>query len=175
MPGDPDPHPKHEHPPTAFRPVAGLLACALPGLGHVALGQTTRGIVIAAGVLGLFFSGLFIGGIDVVDSRDSRLWFLGQAAVGPVAFITDRVHQSRFKIVEDARLRSAWPMEAREPDGSARLLDPANPNDRPPKVKSLAKVHELGTLFTTLAGFLNVIVVLDALLPPLHRLRGGRA
>ncbi|TVQ62164.1 MAG: TM2 domain-containing protein [Phycisphaerales bacterium] len=175
MPGEPDTHPKHEHPPTGFKPLAGLLACALPGLGHLYLGQTRRALAIGAGVLGLFFLGVFIGGIDSVDRREDPLWFLGQAVVGPVAFITDRVHQQHFKVVDDGWLRSAWPHEAREPDASPRLVDPTNPADRPPSVKGVAKTNELGTLFTTLAGFLNLIVILDALMPPLHRLREGRA
>lgn len=164
--------------PVVVRPLAGLLAMVLPGLGHVVLGQVRRGVLIAGGVLGLFAAGLFIGGIDAVDSREDRLWFLGQACVGVVAFGVDHLHQHRFKVDDDGVLRSAWPGEVRQADGTPALADPADPSQRPPNIKGLAKMNELGTLFTTLAGFLNIIVVLDALFPPAHRLRvrvrGGR-
>jgi hypothetical protein len=39
-----------------------------------------------------------------------------------------------------------------------QTIDPAYP----PYVKSLSRTNELGTLFTTIAGFMNVIVVIDA-------------
>ena len=45
---------------------------------------------------------------------------------------------------------------ARTPDG--RTIAPAYPS----YVKAVPRSNELGTLFTTIAGFLNVIVVIDA-------------
>src|SRR5690606_31399650 len=65
--------------------LAGLVAAVLPGAGHVYLGEVRRGILAAVGVLGLFFGGMLLGGIDVIDSREDRLWFFVQALVGPVA------------------------------------------------------------------------------------------
>src|SRR5207244_3626162 len=72
-----------------FEPAAGVLACVFPGLGHWVLGERWRAMAIAAGVLGLFFGGMLIGGIDVVDSREDTIWFVGEALVGPVAFGVD--------------------------------------------------------------------------------------
>jgi hypothetical protein len=43
--------------------------------------------------------------------------------------------------------------------GQVRLATGA---DRPPNVKSLGRVNELGTLFCTIAGMLNLIAVIDA-------------
>lgn len=162
------------HPPVVVRPIAGVLALVLPGLGHLYLGQIRRGQYIALGILSLFLGGLLIGGIDAIDSREDRLWFLGQACVGPLAFVVDHLHQNNFKVNDEGVLRSAWPHEGRNPDATPRPLDPANPADRPPNIKGIAKVNELGTLFITLAGFLNIIVVLDALFPAAHRLRPSR-
>jgi TM2 domain-containing membrane protein YozV len=168
--------------PEPFQPVALLLAFLLPGLGHWYLGQTRRATLIASGVLGLFVAGVFIGGVSCVDRRDNLIWFLGQALNGPVAFATDYVHQHRFKVFAPSRgntfdLRPANPDEARDPETgnavrisgadtdhptattrSGRPIDPAYP----PYVRSLSRMNEMGTLFTTIAGFLNVICMIDA-------------
>ena len=150
----------------AFEPVAGLLACVLPGLGHWFLGERWRAAAIAAGVLGLFLGGLLIGGIDVVDSREDTIWFAGQALVGPVAFGVDYVHQNHFKVHDGAKVRTANPGETRDPQGNAA---PARNGEPPPNSKSLGRMNEMGTLFCTIAGMLNLIVIIDALL---HAKRG---
>lgn len=129
-----------------FDPLPGLLAIIFPGAGHFFRGEPRRAFGIAAGVLGLFFGGLLIGGIDVVDSKEDRLWFVGQAMVGPVAIITDQIHQKALKV--DGQLP--------EPGTVANL----------PATRSIGKVNEIGTLFATIAGMMNLIVILDAFLPP---------
>lgn len=157
--------------PSGLDPIAGILALAFPGAGHWFQGERKRGLLIAAGVLGLFFGGLLIGGVDVVDSRQDRLWFLGQALVGPVAFATDYVHQSRLKGVDRAGVvRSPLPSEVRGPNG---VLQPAPAGAEPPLSKSLGKMNEIGTLYCTIAGMLNLIVVIDAAFPTRRRARGS--
>lgn len=132
----------------------------------------------------MFFGGVLIGGIDVVDRREDFVWFLGQALVGPIAYGTDYVHQNYIKVRDPntGQLRSAHPYEIRDPrtrqaievrdpeTGAPReFLDPrsgqlrmSTPADRPPNKKSLGRVNEIGTLFATLAGMLNLICMIDA-------------
>jgi hypothetical protein len=163
-----------------------LLAAALfPGLGHFISGERARGGLVALGVLGLFFGGMFVGGIDVIDSKENRVWFIGQALVGPLAFGVDWVHQEHFKgydpsvrgIVNAADLarmsrRSAYPDEKRVIEeistnqGKFRVpvFVKAEPGSAPNR-SSVGKVNELGTLFATLAGMLNLIAVIDAGFP----------
>ncbi len=131
-----------------LEPFAAILAYVLPGLGHLALGKPKRAACIFCGVMGLFFGGLFIGGIDAVDRKEDFWWFVGQAGVGPVAFVVDRVHQNWFK-VED------------ESEASVRrsMLPDENPRNR----KSLGHPNEIGALYATIAGMLNIICVLDCL------------
>ncbi len=159
-----------------LQPVAAILAAAFPGLGHLYLGHALRGVCISVGVMGLFTTGLLIGGISCIDRRDNFIWFLGQALVGPPTFAVDYAHQNWFKVRDMNILRSARPDEARDPDtGSPTpiFLDNGVPTARtakgetispayPPYVKSLGRTGELGTLFITIAGFMNVIVVVDA-------------
>ena len=80
--------------------LAGLVAAAIPGAGHIYLGEVRRGILAAVGVLGLFFGGVLLGGIDVIDRKEDPWWFVGQALVGPIAFGVDWYHQTQLK---------AWP------------------------------------------------------------------
>ncbi|MCL4220170.1 MAG: hypothetical protein KJZ65_02250 [Phycisphaerales bacterium] len=76
---------------------AGILGLLFPGAGHLYLGQRRRGVLACIGVLGLFLGGLLIGGIDVVDRKEDKWWFLGQALVGPLTFAVDYYHQNHLK------------------------------------------------------------------------------
>ena len=76
---------------------AGVCAMLFPGLGHLYRGEPKRGILAAIGVLGMFFGGMLIGGVDVIDSREDKWWFYGQAFVGPLAFGVDWYHQNQLK------------------------------------------------------------------------------
>lgn len=128
------------------QPVAGVLAFLFPGAGHAFLGQPRRAALIAASILALFFSGVLIGGVDIVDRKDDPFWFLGQACIGPTAFVVDRFHQS---------------MKVADPAARTGLRAP-HPDEKPRYEKSLGKVNEIGALFATLAGLLNLIAVIDA-------------
>lgn len=145
----------------AFRPLALLAAVAIPGLGHFVAGERARGGWIALGVLGLFFGGILLGGIDTVDSKEDRAWFYGQAVVGPIAFGVDYVHQNHFKVKDarSGRMRTAYPDEGRGGDGRPVA------GGRPPNSKSIGKMNEIGTLYSTIAGMLNLIAILDAGFP----------
>lgn len=131
-------------------PVPALLAILLPGLGHFALGERRRAAMICAGVLGLFFGGILIGGIGVIDKKEDFWWFVGQACVGPVAFGADWVHQNRFKVVDPATGRRIT------------APPPPDPDAKPAYSKPIGRMHEIGALYAALAGLLNLIAVIDA-------------
>lgn len=179
MPTDPAPPG-----PQPIQPIAAVLAFLFPGAGHFYLGHRNRAGAIVLGVLGLFAGGMLIGGIDVVDRREDFVWFLGEAIVGPLAFGVDAYHQNVLKAYDPEKLgqnalvkRSAHPDETREIQPhqvlskAARttttvnlpVFRPARPGERPPNSKSVGRVNELGTLFCTIAGMLNLICIIDAL------------
>jgi len=195
------PHqPAEEH----FQPVAGLLAFVLPGLGHAWLGDTKRGLLIAAGILGLFFGGLLVAGLDAVDSglyfankiRASQgkaphqseggdaIWFAGQMFVGPVAFAVDAVHQYGFKIREPIagngaafKFRPPLPDEERQSSGpNVGMSNGRSPSNVPSYRRALGRVGEIGTLCAMLAGLLNLIAIIDATwhAPRLGRVRRAK-
>lgn len=179
--------------PDQWQPVAAVLAALLPGLGHAYLGETRRALYIASGILGLFFGGVLIGGIDSVDRKEDKVWFFGQALVGPIAFGVDAIHQNYFKGYDADKIRAVedldrFPKRNPNPDETIRvetmslpvrgnqnpsataatvsvrvpLLVPAPPGQAPPLTTSLGRVNELGTLYSTIAGMLNLIVIIDA-------------
>lgn len=123
----------------AWRPGAAFLAWVLPGLGHLFMGQRTRGWLIMFGTFFLITCGLLIGGIDVVDMQRDRLWFIAQAFNGPITFILDFLNQAFLKTAEEAT--------------QARLT-------------SLGNINATGTLYIALAGLMNLVVMLDALAGP---------
>lgn len=122
-----------------FNPMAGVLAWLWPGLGHISLGQRRRGGFIMFGVLFLFLGGLLIGGIDCVDRQRDFLWFLAQAVCGPIAFAADWINQNAIQSLASA-----------QPDRYYRFI-------------ALNKPNEMGTLFSALAGLMNLVVILDAM------------
>lgn len=145
---DPEPQPD-----VGFDPVAGVLALAFPGAGQMFRGEFRRGVLVAAGVLGLFFGGLLIGGLATVDSRsqrtETRLSFIGQSFVGPLAWGVNGLHQQFFK-------------EWQSLEG---MVVPASPSGAKYS-QSIGRPHEIGVLYGLLAGMINFIAILDALLPP---------
>ena len=123
--------------------LAPILAWVGPGLGQWSLGHRGRALRIAAGLLLLYVGGLLVGGLDVVNREEARLWFWGQAVAGPATYLIDAWRQSH--------------------------PTPASPDQTVSHVyatPSFAHASEIGRLATTLAGMLNVMVMLDALVRP---------
>ncbi len=163
----------HRSTPQKIDPVAGLAAAVFPGAGHLIRKRTSRGLLACVGVLGLFFFGLLIGGIDAIDSKEDRFWFLGEAMVGPLTFAVDYAHQNHFKAYDHAikSTRTGNPEEHRvqingrwewEPLSRAQIEQGMGP----PNVKGLGRLNEIAMLSIVLAGMLNLIIFLDALMPP---------
>lgn len=146
-------------PQAVLRPGAAVLAWLWPGLGHISIGEKKRGVLIMIGVLFLFFGGLLVGGLDSIDRRNDRLWYLAQAMCGPVAIVADVVNQAVVQTV---------PSDFRR--GTRARTVYSNPNIDDHEVLTgqlrrigLGHVNEMGTLFIALAGLMNLVVVLDAL------------
>jgi TM2 domain-containing membrane protein YozV len=152
----------------SFQPLAALLSAALPGAGQIFLGHRARGLFIMLGVLGLFLSGLFVGGLSCVDSRENKIWFIGQALCGPVAFLTDALHQNFYKgaVVTGPnagkRITPGPDETLVKGPGGQRMVAQRNADQPPAIVKSIGRANELGVLFGAIAGMLNLICIIDA-------------
>jgi len=129
-----------------------VLGWVIPGLGHVNIGEKGRGILVFAGIAFLWVCGLLIGGIDSVDKEKDRLWFIAQAGTGPIAFIVDGLNTALLKKGSAGEL-----IDSPGPRVNNRLT-----NVKVSPYKSVAQANEYGTLYTALAGLMNVVAVLDA-------------
>lgn len=129
-------------------PVIALTGWLLPGGGYWLIGQRARATTVCITVLVLFFLGILIGGVRVVDApaweppRGDRTnligrtlqkpWFIGQVLTGPVS------------------LAAAYWSSELAADGAS------------PDPLSHARVAEIGTLYTAVAGMLNLLALIDA-------------
>jgi hypothetical protein len=121
-----------------FNFLAPILGWLIPGLGQWSIGYRRRGMYIGIGVIGLFLIGLLVGGLGVINRGEGFWWYCGQVLVGPA---TPAINY--------------W---------NARHPPPDDPADDPGYVyatPSFARVNEAGTLYTTLAGLMNLLAMLD--------------
>jgi len=174
--------------------LAAVLSWAVPGLGQLYQGRTTKGGLFMAAILTTFVLGLWLGGGKVVYASwkpgDTRWAFVCQAGAGLVAL--PAVVQSA-KLLGPARqplfLSSfmAPPLAAGQyvsrayADQLARHDPDIQPDDffdKPPLKqfrrdqlaqwhRQLGKFFDIGTLYTMLAGMLNLLVIYDAWAGPL--------
>lgn len=130
---------------------APLLALLWPGLGHLSLGYKRRAVLAMVGVLGMFVTGLAVGGVDSVDSKEDAAWFIAQAGNGPIAFGADMVNQQLLKTGRVGELVQA----PRQGLGGTQL-------EMVSTYKGIGAANEFGTLLIALGGLMNLILVMDA-------------
>jgi hypothetical protein len=159
----------------AAAPLVAFCAWLLPGSGYWLIGQSLRGTVICVTIVILFMGGIAIGGIRVIDvpgfddhgyaiyvnsagqkvsraeqgdwalkSRPfaeiaNKPWFVGQILAGPMCLAT--AHRSL--------LESHTPIVT---EGRTDLGVP----------RSHARIFEIGTLYTAIAGMLNLLAIIDS-------------
>ena len=125
-------------------PLVALAGWLLPGSGYWLIGQKTRGLTIGVTIIILFLLGILIAGIRVVEAPNmsgpgsmisrvlQRPWFLGQALTGPIGL------------------------------ASAYASDVLAESPRYKNVQSKARLAEIGTLYTAVAGMLNLLAIIDS-------------
>ncbi len=174
--------------------LAAGLSWLVPGLGQLYQGRRLKGGLFMASLLGALVFGLWLGAGRVVYASwrpgEPRLAFIGQSGIGAVAIPAVlqslRLH-GPAKEPYFASPLFAPPLKPGQfvgPAYAARLAR-GEPGfgaeaffDRPPLrqcqrdqlsawQKRLGRRFEIGTLYTVLAGMLNVLVVLDAFSGPL--------
>jgi len=155
--------------------IAGLLAWALPGLGHIYQGRTGKGILFFVCVLGTFFYGLYLGGGKVVYAATNweqqfRWQYLCQLGVGlpstPMLIQRSLADQGKSPLFGSrfmAQPRNG-PIESALDDSGQ---ESRQPNELAQWVIDEHPFFELGTVYTVVAGLLNVLVICDAVGGPL--------
>jgi hypothetical protein len=148
--------------------LVALAGWMVPGLGYLLIGEKTRGLIVGVTIIILFMSGILIAGVRVIDVPGydeqgkaieirtgpgpndeqwilfskplmeiaNKPWYVAQVLAGPLNLIVSKVS-----------------IDASKPPSPAA----ASPY---PKVK--ARLGEIGTLYTAIAGMLNLLAMMDA-------------
>ncbi len=153
--------------------LAGILAWAIPGLGHMYQGRTGKGILFFICILGTFAYGMYLGGGKVVyaatDWEQQYRWqYLCQLGVGlpatPMLIQRERAKDGKPPLWGEFM---AQPKNVPTPweDGSRNTS--TQPNELAMWTVKMHPFFELGTVYTVIAGLLNVLVICDAVSGPL--------
>jgi len=76
---------------TLFLSVVGVLAWLIPGAGHFALNERRRAYVIFVTIIVMFFVGLYIGSVGVIDPVSAKPWYAAQMMNSPAVFFLGRI------------------------------------------------------------------------------------
>ena len=142
---------------------AAFLAWLIPGLGHFYQGRTGKGTLYAVCILGLYVAGMVMGEGKIVywrwvnplsNPEKFCLYYIGQFFVGLPA-LPALIQSTLSRYGHDAIL---WGFMA-EP--SQVVLNGLQAR--------LGKLVEIGTIYTTVAGLLNILAIYDAYEGPAHQ------
>jgi hypothetical protein len=137
---------------------AAFLAWLVPGLGHFYQGRTGKGWLYSICILGLYFAGYFLGeGKNVYwrwvnplnNPERFCLYYIGQFFVGLPAL--PALIQGTLHYLAPDLSAPFWGFMA-EP--SQIVLNGLH--------HRLGKLVEIGTIYTTVAGLLNILAIYDA-------------
>lgn len=127
--------------PSAWHIASAVAGWFVPGLGHLLIGEKQRGVILLVAIGSLWLAGTLMGGVTVFDWQQHRLWFLGQMLIAPscvVLYVHDNLHN--------------------------RIGGEPKPTDTPPLyTPAFGRTHEQGLLYTSLAGLLNLLAIVDVL------------
>ncbi len=150
---------------------AAFLAWLVPGLGHLYQGRTAKAVLYFVCIMSTFCYGLYLGSDNeygwgrVVYASwrpgDKRLYYLSQIGVGLPAM--------------PALVQAIGARNGKAPFGEfmapPRLQTSEEDLHGRPSVhqlnRRLARYWELGTIYTTIAGLLNILAIFDAFAGPI--------
>ncbi|QDU96941.1 DUF6677 family protein [Lignipirellula cremea] len=149
--------------------VAAFFAWLWPGAGHLYQRRYAKGALFMICILSTWFFGLALGGGHVVyaswNKMDRRWQYICQLGVGAPAFPAMVQNVLVGKGFEPITEIMAPPMRPNEPNGSDRLAD---------WNYTFHNFFELGTLYTVVAGLLNILAIYDAYAGPVAPLEPGK-
>jgi hypothetical protein len=152
---------------------AALFAWLVPGLGHLYQGRTGKGLLFFVCVMGTFLFGLWIGDGKVVyaSTANQEPWrwqYYCQLGVGLPAMpaLVQRKFREERKppplggfmappVQAPQPLKDSFGNVSTQPDELAKWTIMSHPR------------FEVGTVYTVIAGLLNILVICDAYAGPL--------
>ncbi len=159
--------------------IGGLLAWLVPGLGHLYQGRTAKGLLFFVCVLGTFLYGLSVGRGKVVyastpGQQPFRWQYYCQLGVGlpamPALLQRRRVMHNQQPLWQSESFPDGFmappdnhPVDSIDHSGSLSR----QPNELAKWIVESYPAPELGTMYTVVAGLLNILVICDAVAGPL--------
>ena len=144
------------------RYLALILAWIFPGLGHFYQGRTGKGVLYAACILSLFLVGLAMGDWQIV------YWRWVSPLANTEAFCFNYLGQFWAGLVAlPALIQSTLRWYGHDPILWGYMAEPSQ-NEINSLYPRLGKFVEIGTLYTTVAGLLNILAIYDAFDGPAH-------
>lgn len=173
--------------------LAAFLAWLVPGLGHLYQGRTGKGILFFVCIVGTFVYGMYIGGGRVVYASteniasrrflNERWQYVCQLGVGlpalPALIQRERVRNGKPPLLES--VLGSWSMRPPYKAGAGRAFESLDTSANERIIRhhdesaqwnyELSDAFEIGTVFTVIAGLLNILAIFDAyggplILPP---------
>jgi len=156
--------------------LAGALAWLVPGAGHLYQRRYFKGVIIGVSIWSVLISGLFFGSYreELTNGMtrchfarnvycswrdgDKRLYFIPQACVGAIA-IPAWLQSRRPVDATDNILTTAFAPPRVSSEASTR------PN-QPTLDEIVSRLHswmDVSTIYTVVAGLLNILAIFDAL------------
>lgn len=175
--------------------LAAALSWLLPGLGQIYQGRTFKGGICMAALVAALVGGMWLGDGRVVYASwrpgDARLSFMGQAGIGALAIpatvqavrLAGKAREPLFAsawfappVREGQEVSPAYAATLARTTPELWLAGPAGAgpfqqvrsDELSAWQKRLGRRFEIGTLYTVIAGMLNMLVVFDALGGPLR-------
>jgi hypothetical protein len=155
--------------------LAAFLAWLVPGLGHFYQGRTGKGILFFVCIVGTFFYGLYLGDGRVVyastPSLLTRWQYFFQLGVGlpatPALVQRQRALEGKgnLPLLGDVMRPPAMQGDFRSRDLAGNEV--VHPDEVAKWNHDLADMFEMGTVYTIVAGLLNLLVICDAFGGPL--------
>jgi len=148
--------------------LAAFLAWLLPGLGHLYQGRKAKAALFFVCILGTFAYGLYLGGSQELGwgrtvffrwKPEKRLAYLCQVGIGLPA-MPALIQANRMNADKQVLWGGFMAPPRRE------SVDDDGPNANQPTENELHRVlhryFELGTVYTMIAGLLNILAIYDA-------------
>ncbi len=115
----------------------GLVGWLIPGGGYFVLGDKRRAFVVLVTLTLTFLVGLYIGSIGVIDPVGAKAWYVAQVMNSPaVIFIGNIVANAHYAAIQ-----------AKDPTLTYAVY---------------GRACEIGQIYTSIAGLLNLLCIVNA-------------
>ena len=150
----------------ATPPIVAALGWLVPGLGYWMLGQKRRALLAGVTILFLFLFGLLISGIRCIDVP-------GYDANGSVIYVKE-ANGTKSPLITGAPFRAvldkpwyipqilAGPLTIGSSFWSVSVASAKDMSGFQAYPKATARMFDIGTLYTAIAGMLNLLIIIDS-------------